>query len=149
MKKKVNEVQLSMDADTLNKNRGKFKPTDTINVTDKSNSASSPSSATSSPVMEDIEPQDQATIKYLSNVKGDDGQVSKPFTIDSKNYQMVRGITPSKEVVMAVFCHDDMGVDGENLIHSIDQEEAAVSACELFTELMQWLRNMPESNPIV
>jgi hypothetical protein len=129
MKKKVNEVELSMDADTLNKVRGKLKPTDKISLTDKP-STSTPTTSTlptSSVMEEDIEPQDQATIKYLSNVKDDKGDVSKPFTIDGKNYQMVRGITPSKEVVMAVYCHDDVNGDGENIIHPIEYFETNIA----------------------
>jgi hypothetical protein len=75
-----------------------------------------------------IEPQDQATIKYLSNVKdANTGKVSQPFTIADKRYQMIRGIDPSKQVVMAVFCHDDMNDAGENIIHSIEEFEAKVA----------------------
>jgi hypothetical protein len=33
---------------------------------------------------------------------------------------MVRGQLPSKEVVMAVFCHDDLDADGNNLIQSVE-----------------------------
>jgi hypothetical protein len=36
--------------------------------------------------------------KYLSNVTdASSGEVSKPFIISDKKYQMVRGITPSRE----------------------------------------------------
>lgn len=55
-----------------------------------------------------IEPQDQATIKYLSNVKDiNTGEISKPFTIGDKNYQMVRGVNPNNDVVLSVMCLDD------------------------------------------
>jgi hypothetical protein len=75
-----------------------------------------------------IEPQDQATIKYLSNiVDANTGEVSNPFTIADKNYQMVRGITPSKEVVMAVYCLDDMDDQGNNIIHSIEEFEKNIA----------------------
>ena len=75
-----------------------------------------------------IEPQDQATIKYLSNVKdGKTGKVSQPFTIGDKRYQMVRGINPAKEIVMAVYCFDDMDDAGENMIHSLEEFEAKVA----------------------
>jgi hypothetical protein len=68
-----------------------------------------------------IEPQDDATIKYLSNVKdAKTGEVSPPFSIDGKKYQMVRGRMPSKEITMAVFCHDELNEQGENVIHPID-----------------------------
>ena len=39
---------------------------------------------------------------------------------------MVRGITPSKEVVMAVYCFDDMNDAGENIIQSIEEFERSV-----------------------
>jgi hypothetical protein len=71
-----------------------------------------------------IEPRDTETIKYLSNVRDSNtGEISKPFTIGDKNYQMVRGITPSRKVVMGVLCHDDMDDEGNNLIHHVDQFE--------------------------
>jgi hypothetical protein len=58
-----------------------------------------------------IEPQDQATIKYLSNViDNNTGEVSKPFTIADKNYQMVRGMQPNGEIVMAVMCLEDSNI---------------------------------------
>lgn len=75
-----------------------------------------------------IEPQDQATIKYLSNVKDSEtGEISKPFTIGDKKYQMVRGLKPNKEVVMAVYCFDDMNEAGENMIHSIEEFETKIA----------------------
>jgi len=75
-----------------------------------------------------IEPQDQATIKYLSNVKDvNTGEVSKPFTIADKNYQMIRGIHPNGEIGMAVYCLDDMDDNGNNIIHSIDEFEQKIA----------------------
>ena len=74
-----------------------------------------------------ITPQDNATIKYLSNVKDSKtGKVSQPFTIGAQKYQMVRGITPSKEIVMAVFCHNDFDDAGNNIIHPIEHFEKNV-----------------------
>lgn len=71
-----------------------------------------------------IEPQDQETIKYLSNVKHHDtGEISKPFSISGKNYQMIRGIKPSREVVLAVLCLDDMDEMGNKKIHSVEDFE--------------------------
>ena len=74
-----------------------------------------------------ITPQDDATIKYLSNVRDKKtGEISQPFTIADKKYQMVRGIKPSKEIVMAVFCHDELNESGENVIHPIDHFEKTI-----------------------
>jgi hypothetical protein len=137
MQKKVNETNVSMDVDTYNKIRGKLKPTDNVELTDKKpqigGSTSSSTSMTS--VTEDgvepeavIEPQDKATIKYLSNVKdAKTGEISKPFTIADKKYQMVRGVTPSKEVVMAVYCHDEVDENGLNIIHPADHFEEKIA----------------------
>lgn len=75
-----------------------------------------------------IEPQDQATIKYLSNVKDvNTGKVSQPFTIADKNYQMVRGVYPDGNVDMAVYCLDDMDDLGNNIIYSIDEFEQKIA----------------------
>lgn len=75
-----------------------------------------------------IEPQDQATIKYLSNVKDvNTGKVSQPFTIADKNYQMVRGVYPDGNVDMAVYCLDDMDDSGNNVIYSIDEFEQKIA----------------------
>lgn len=74
-----------------------------------------------------IEPQDQATIKYLSNVKDEQGNISKPFNIGAKNYQMVRGITPQKQIVMGVYCFDDLNESGENIIHPVDHFEKTIA----------------------
>ena len=58
-----------------------------------------------------IEPQDQATIKYLSNVIDDNtGKISEPFNIGDKNYRMVRGIKPNREVVLSVMCLEDKNI---------------------------------------
>lgn len=125
MKTKTNETNVSMDIDTFNKVRGKLKPTDNVTLSDdKSVVSSSSTSVTEEDAVEPeaiIEPQDNETIKYLSNVKDTKtGEISKPFTIGDKRYQMVRGITPSKEIVMGVYCHDDMDGEGNNIIHSVD-----------------------------
>jgi len=75
-----------------------------------------------------IEPQDDATIKYLSQVKDQKtGQISKPFSIDSKKYQMVRGRTPDNKVVMGVLCFDELNESGENVIHSVEAFERNVA----------------------
>ena len=74
-----------------------------------------------------IEPQDQATIKYLSNVKDEKGKTSQPFNIGDKQYQMVRGITPDKQIVLGVYCFDDLNESGENIIHPVDHFEKTIA----------------------
>jgi hypothetical protein len=74
-----------------------------------------------------IEPQDQATIKYLSNVKDEKNKTSQPFNIGGKQYQMVRGITPDKQIVLGVYCFDDLNESGENIIHPVDHFEKTIA----------------------
>lgn len=130
MQKKVNETNVSMDVDTFNKVRGKLKPTDTVQLTDKKPNMGTTSTSS---ISEDgaeavIEPKDKGTIKYLSNVKDSKtGEVSKPFTIGGKNYQIIRGIHPSGEVKMAVYCHDDVDNNGENIIHPMEYFEECIA----------------------
>ena len=114
-----------MDPNTFAKERGHLKPTDTVKLVEPTTT-----STTTSMTEEDavIEPQDQATIKYLSNVKDSNtGEISQPFTIADKNYQMIRGKASTGEIVMAVYCHDDVDENGENLIHSIEEFEQNIA----------------------
>ena len=68
-----------------------------------------------------IAPQDQATIKYLSNVKDNKtGEISQPFVIGAQKYQMIRGIDGDNQIVMAVFAHDETDDNGENIIYPVD-----------------------------
>ena len=139
MEKKINEIRIEMDPDTLAKERGHLKPTDTVKLVPKGPSSSIPSSSVSTSSMsvtEDdtikpeaiIEPQNKSTIKYLSNVKDSKtGEISKPFTIGGKNYQMVRGVLPSKEIIMAVYCHDDIDENGLNIIHPVQHFEENIA----------------------
>jgi hypothetical protein len=75
-----------------------------------------------------IEPKDPETIKYLSNViDSRTGEISKPFNISGKQYQMVRGVTPNQEVVMSVYCHDEYDDSGDNKIYSVQYFEENVA----------------------
>lgn len=133
MKKKVNENNLEMDMTTYKKVKGTLDPKETVKITGDKSPSSIPTSSVSSMAEEaqvdaTIKPQDSETIKYLSNVKdAKTGEVSKPFTINGKNYQLVRGIKPSKEIVMAVYCHDDFDVAGENIIHPMEYFEENIA----------------------
>jgi len=75
-----------------------------------------------------IQPQDQSTIQYLSNVKDSEtGEISQPFSIGDKRYQMVRGLMPNKEVVLAVYCYDDVDDNGDNIIHDMQYFEENIA----------------------
>jgi hypothetical protein len=75
-----------------------------------------------------IGPKDPETIKYLSNViDKNTGDISKPFTISDKKYQMVRGQNHSGEIVMGVYCFDEMGEDGDNIIYPMEYFEENIA----------------------
>lgn len=130
MKNKVKET-LEMDMVTYKKVKGTLDPKTTVKITgDKPMTSTSSLTSVKEDAVEPeaiIEPQDKATIKYLSNVKDSKtGEISKPFSIRDKRYQMIRGIMPDKEIVMAVYCHDDLNEAGENIIHPVDQFEESI-----------------------
>jgi hypothetical protein len=139
--KKVNEITVELTGDELNKQRGHLKPTDTVRIVDKGASSSSMSSKMEENEMVSpeafIEPQDKATIKYLSNVKDENtGEVSAPFAIGNNKYQMIRGIHPSGEVGLAVFCHDETDEAGENIIYPMDYFEENIAKPMMEKETM-------------
>lgn len=83
-----------------------------------------------------ITPQDNATIKYLSNVRDSKtGEISKPFTIGAQKYQMVRGMCDN-QVVMAVFSHDETDDNGENIIYPTDIFEKTIIQPMMEKEIM-------------
>jgi CRISPR/Cas system CMR-associated protein Cmr5 small subunit len=125
MNKKIKEG-LEMDMTTYKKVKGTIDPKTPIKITgDKPETNSALSEDNSDTV---IEPKDKSTIKYLSNVKDSKtGKISKPFTIGDKKYQMVRGTTPSNEIVMGVYCHDETDENGYNIIHPIEYFEENIA----------------------
>jgi len=116
-----------IDAQTFNKTHGAIPNGTEVTITgDKPSPNAAPVTEENDTLEPEavITPQDDATIKYLSNVKDSKtGKVSQPFTIGAQKYQMVRGITPAKEIVMAVFCHNEMDDAGNNIIHPIEHFE--------------------------
>jgi hypothetical protein len=76
-------------------------------------------------------------IRYLSNVRDtQSGEVSQPFTVSDKKYQMVRGKNSENQLVMGVYCYDDLNETGENIIHSIEEFEMNVAKPMLAKENM-------------
>jgi hypothetical protein len=134
MNKKIKEG-LEMDLPTYKKIKGTLDPKTPIRIT--SDKPSNTSSMSMGAQMEEnemvepeavIEPQDQATIKYLSNVKdANSGEISQPFNIGDKKYQMVRGMNQDKEVILGVYCFDDVNEAGENIIHSMEYFEENIA----------------------
>ena len=127
--------ELNMDYTTYQKIKGKLNPQDKKSVTITGDKPTPQSTGSIGGTMEEdvapeavIEPQDKATIKYLSNVKdAKTGEVSKPFTIGDKRYQMVRGEHPTDGVVTGVYCFDDLNEAGENIIHPVDYFEENIA----------------------
>lgn len=127
--KNKNKIQETMfgDADTSNKTTVNIKKQDLSSVTNdlkklgKDVNVNIVDEELNQPEAV-IEPQDQETIKYLSNViDNKTGKVSQPFTIADKNYQMVRGMKPNKEVVLSVMCLDD------SKIYEVEQFEKEIA----------------------
>jgi hypothetical protein len=131
MKKKINEIRIEMDPNTFAKERGHLKPTDTVKLVQPTTTTTSTTTMEESDILEPeavIKPQDQATIKYLSNVVDNKtGKVSQPFTIGAQRYQVIRGKASTGEIVMAVFAHDETDDNGENIIHSIEEFEQNIA----------------------
>lgn len=130
MKKKNNINEMQMRVTDFNKVKGKISPEDRKGLTLVPDDAIKPMGTMEEDAEVDavIQPQDKATIKYLSNViDKNTNEVSKPFTIDSKKYQMVRGITPDRQEVLGVFCHNDVDDEGNNVIHAVDHFEKTIA----------------------
>lgn len=126
-KNKLNEA-LNMDYTTYKKIKGTLDPKVQVNITGDKPSVTNTSMTTVKEIDNLIEPQDKATIKYLSNVKDpESGQVAQPFNIADKKYQMVRGITPDKNIVLGVYCFDELNEDGSNVIYHVDEFENKVA----------------------
>ena len=75
---------------------------------------------------------DVVLYEYLSEVKdAETGEISKPFTIRDKKYQMVRALTPAKEKVMGVYSFNEVNEDGSNKIYSVEDFERNIAKKEL------------------
>jgi hypothetical protein len=138
MENNLNELRTDMT--TYSKIKGKLSPDEKKDVTitgDKptptsSTSTSYPTSTSTytsmATQMESTEIQPQSVINYLSKVKDmNTGEVSKPFTIADKNYQMVRGYDNNRQIVLGVMCMDELNEAGDNVIHSLDHFETNIA----------------------
>jgi hypothetical protein len=75
---------------------------------------------------------DVVLYEYLSEVKdAESGEISQPFTIKDKKYQMVRALTPTKEKVMGVYSFNEVNEDGSNKIYSVEDFERNIAQKEL------------------
>ena len=140
-KNKITET-LNMDYNTYKKIKGTLDPKVPVNITgDKP-------MTTVSEIDDVIQPQDKAPIKYLSNVKDhESGQIAQPFNIADKKYQMVRGITPEKNIVLGVYCFDDMDDEGNNMIYHVDEFENKIAKPMLEMEKLTTESEVKTSEP--
>ncbi len=134
MENKVNELKTDMT--TYSKIKGKLSPDEKKDVTitgDKptptsSTSSSYPSTTSMATQMESTDIQPQSIINYLSKVKDmNTGEISKPFSIADKNYQMVRGYDQNKQIVLGVMCMDELNESGDNIIHDLAYFESNIA----------------------
>jgi len=65
-------------------------------------------------------------LSYLSDVLDENDEVSQPFTLNGKKYQIVRALTQENEKVMGVYSLDEMDESGENIIHDISEFEKSM-----------------------
>lgn len=72
---------------------------------------------------------------YLSEVKDDKtGEISKPFTINGKQYQVVRAMSPERKPVMGVYSLDERDEEGKNIIYDLKEFENNIAKKHLNEE---------------
>jgi hypothetical protein len=65
---------------------------------------------------------------YLSEVKdAKTNKISQPFTINGKQYQICRAITPERKKVTAVYSLDERDENGKNIIYDLKEFEENVA----------------------
>ena len=75
-------------------------------------------------VTDGMEDKVPSKLEYVSEVIDEGtGEISKPFTIGGKNYQMVRAMGPDKSVVMGVYAFDEMDESGNCKIYEVNEFE--------------------------
>ena len=134
MKKKSNIVE--MDAGTVGGEMGSTSTsTTTANKTTSSTSVKKHPTvhvkkADLKKTIDDLKgvEADVVVLEYLSEVKdAENGEMSQPFTIAGKKYQMVRAITPKKEKVMGVYSFNEVDEKGSNKIYTVEEFEENIA----------------------
>lgn len=76
-------------------------------------------------VTDGVEDKVSKKLEYVSEVIDEStGELSKPFTIGAKNYQMVRAMGPDNSIVMGVYAFDEMDESGNCKIYEVNEFEA-------------------------
>lgn len=86
--------------------------------------------------------------QYISDIVDENGELSKPFTINGKNYQMVRALNPKNEKVLGVYSLDEIDEDGNNVIHDVDEFEKTIDDNQMQTETGVQEPERPEANTL-
>lgn len=145
--KKLNNEALNVTSDQLSKDQklkqylntadGKKTPVNIVDKTTNSATATNSTSPTTTTIgMTEEAPMTQAPIKVLSNLKDSKtGEVSQPFVIDSKKYQMVRGRMNGQEI-QAVYSYDDIDEGGQNKVYTVEEFDATIARPMLERERM-------------
>ena len=86
--------------------------------------------------------------QYVSDIVDENGELSKPFTINGKNYQMVRALNPKNEKVLGVYSLDEVDEEGNNVIHDVDEFEKTIDDNQMQTETGVQEPEGPEANTL-
>lgn len=75
-------------------------------------------------VTDGVEDKVSKKLEYVSEVIDEStGELSKPFTIGAKNYQMVRAMGPNNSIVMGVYAFDEIDESGNCKIYEVNEFE--------------------------
>lgn len=135
--KKIKE-ELEMDMTTYKKVKGQLTPDQEVKITGEKPE----SDATAS--LYEGENANPNKITFVSNIKDPETkQIVKPFNIDGKNYQIIRGVLPNKQSVTGVMCLDDVDGNGENIIYSVEEFDKKIATPA--KELKETKKDVPTS----
>lgn len=80
-------------------------------------------------VTDGVEEKGNTALEYVSEVIDEStGEISKPFTISGKNYQMVRAMGPDRAIVMGVYAFDEQDESGNPKIYDVNEFENIAKA---------------------
>jgi len=91
---------------------------------------------------------DKMKLEYLSEIEDSStGEVSKPFTIKNKKYQVVRATTPDRQIVTGIYSLEEVDADGNNLIYAMDDFEKMIKEPEQSKTITDGEEEKTESRP--
>ncbi len=135
-KNKISEGALDVGVQSYQTTSSNSSSTNGANINIKKKDLSDPSvqrnltkmKGTNVNVVEETIEEVKKSLRYLSEVKdAETGEISKPFTINGKQYQMVRAISPTNEKVMGVCSLDETDENGDNIIYDVTEFEENIA----------------------